>query len=135
MTAVKGTLAAFVALAVVGCSGGGGGQPVGTANAGGKTVTLSTASGQLTNGDNDFTLTFADASGKPVEVQSPAVRFTMPAMPNMAEMNSDARLESAGQPGVYRGTVDLGMKGAWQTKVSFQDAAGSHQAQFDIQAQ
>lgn len=135
MSHLKSALAAVVALSLAGCSGGETGKPVASADAGGWKVTLSTPSGQLTNGANDFTLSVTESSGKTVEVQTPAVKFTMPAMTNMPEMNSEARLDATGQPGVYKGSVELGMKGTWQTIVSFKDSAGLHQASFNVQAQ
>lgn len=128
------TLTIAAAAALTACAGGGS-KPIQTATAGDKQVSLSTASGTLANGNNDVTVSFTDASGKPVDVQSPALTFRMPAMGSMAEMKSDASLTPAGQPGVFKGTVDLGMKGMWQTAVSFQDASGSHRVTFDVQAQ
>ncbi|MFN3431339.1 MAG: FixH family protein [Candidatus Sericytochromatia bacterium] len=134
--ALKRVLAAAFALALVGCGDGGDeGQVVQRAEAGGKRIVLGTTTGRLTNGQNAIILTFKDASGQPTVVQDPAVRFTMPAEPNMAEMNADAKLEPAGPPGSYHGTVNLGMKGPWQTVVSFKDATGAHRAAFTIQAE
>lgn len=135
MIVLKPALIAAMTLTLIGCGGGDSGKAVQTAEAGGKKVTLSTATGQLTNGDNAFTLTFTDASGQPVAVEAPAVRFTMPAEGTMAEMNADARVAPSGKPGGYKGTVDLGMRGPWQTAISFRDANGQHKATFTIQAQ
>ena len=133
---LKRITAAAFALALMGCGDGGSeGQVVERAEAGGKRIVLGTQTGRLTNGQNALILTFKDASGQPAVVQDPAVRFTMPAEPNMAEMNADAQLEPARAVGVYHGTVNLGMKGPWQTVVSFKDAAGQHRATFTIQAQ
>jgi nitrogen fixation protein FixH len=133
---LKRIMAAALALAIVGCGDGGSeGQVVERAEAGGKRIVLGTQTGRLTNGQNALILTFKDASGQPATVQDPAVRFTMPAEPNMAEMNADATLEPSRAVGVYHGTVNLGMKGPWQTVVSFKDSAGQHRATFTIQAE
>lgn len=135
MNALKRALVTAMGMALVGCSGGQGGKPVATVDAEGSKVTLSTSNGQLTNGPNELTLSVTDASDRPLEIQPPTVTFTMPAMPNMPEMKSEAHLEAAGQPGAYKGTVELGMKGTWQTRVSFKDAAGLHGVTFSVQAQ
>lgn len=138
-TTMTRILVAALAFGLAGCAAESGGegshQTVKTAEAGGKTVTLSTTSGRLTNGENTFTLAFTDATGQPATVESPTVRFTMPAEPNMAEMNADATLTPARSVGVYQGAVKLGMKGPWQTVVAFKDPAGQHRATFTIQAE
>lgn len=118
-----------------GCSGGGGAKTVSTAQAGDKQVAIATPTGQLTDSQTDLTVTFTDASGQPVDVQAPTIRFHMPAMPGMGEMNAEPSLAAAGQPGVFKAQVDLPMKGAWHTTVSFKDQGGSRQATFNLQAQ
>lgn len=122
------------ALVVGGCAGGGGGKTVHIAEIAGKHVALSTPSGRLASGENKLTVSVTDPSGQPVDVQGSRVRFFMPAMPNMPEMSAEASLQRS-KPGVFQGTVDLPMKGTWQTTVTFTDAAGSHQATFSLQAE
>lgn len=125
------------------CGGGGGsspagagtGKPVGKATAGNMTVTLATESGALKSGANDFTLTFADASGKPVDVGSASVNFFMPAMGSMAAMNDAATLTTTGTPGVYNGKVKLSMGGEWQVQIAYEGAAGKGKTSFPITAQ
>lgn len=118
---------------LVGCAGGGA-RPVETVQSAGHTITLSTPSGKLTDGKNDLTVTFADATGKPVDVQAQGVRFFMPAMGTMAAMSAEAPLEPIGKPGAFKGSADIPMKGSWQTTITYQDAAGQHRAVFNTRA-
>src|SRR5262245_49458403 len=46
----------------------------------GLTVSLATSDGVLRHGNSQFTLTFADTSGKPVDVGAVALTFHMPRM-------------------------------------------------------
>lgn len=131
---LKTVLAVTAAALLVACSGGSG-KPVQTAKVGDTQVSLSTASGTLTHGANDVTLAFSDAAGKPADVKEPSLRFTMPAMGTMGAMSATPVLAPAGQPGVFKGTVGLDMKGTWQATISFQDAAGPHQTTVDVQVQ
>lgn len=109
-------------------------KPVHQAQVGNTRVTLSTASGTLSSGNNDLTLSFADADGKPVEVQSPMLRFTMPGLHTQAAISAMPALAPAGRPGEFKGTVGLQIKGIWQATVDFQDPAGPHTTTFDIEA-
>ena len=52
------------------------------------TATVSNAEGVLRKGKQEFTLTFSDASGKPVDVGAVAFNNRMAAMGSMAEMNN-----------------------------------------------
>ena len=82
------------------------------------TATLSNADGVLRKGKQDFTLTFADASGKPVDVGAVSLNFFMPAMGTMAAMNNPATFTTTGTPGVYAGRTDLEMGGEWQAQIT-----------------
>ena len=99
------------------------------------TVTLATAGGTIKSGANDFPLTFADASGKPVDVGAVSVNFFMPAMGTMAAMNDAATLTTSGTPGVYNGKVNLQMGGEWQVQIAYEGAAGKGKTSFPIVAQ
>ena len=99
------------------------------------TVTLSSADGVLRDGKNEFTLTFADASGKPVDAGAVAINFHMPAMGTMPVMNDAAQLTMTGTPGVYKGTVNLQMAGEWQTQITYDGSAGRGKANLPIVAQ
>ncbi|KXK07361.1 MAG: hypothetical protein UZ17_ACD001000018 [Acidobacteria bacterium OLB17] len=104
------------------CGGSGtpAGRPIKSGPAGNDlTATLSSADGVLRNGKQDFTLTFADKAGKPVDVGAVALNFFMPAMGSMAAMNDPATFTTTGTPGVYAGKVDLQMAGEWQAQITY----------------
>ena len=99
------------------------------------TVTLSSADGVLRDGQQDITLSFTDASGKPVDVGAASLNFHMPAMGTMPVMNDAATLTTTGTPGVYKGNVNLEMAGEWQTQITYEGAAGKGKANLPIVAQ
>ena len=101
----------------------------------GLTVSLATSDGVLRHGNTEFTLTFADASGKPVDVGAVAVTFHMPQMGTMAEMNDHATLTTTATPGVYSGKAQIETAGEWQTKITYEGPAGRGQASFPVTAQ
>jgi hypothetical protein len=122
------------------CSSGGnsgatGGKTVKTGTVNDITVTLAAPDGVIKNGTNDFTLTFTDASGKPVDVGAASVNFHMPAMGTMAMMNDAAVLTTSGAPGVYNGKVKLQMAGEWQVQIVYEGAAGKGKTSFPVVAQ
>ena len=104
--------------------------PVGNLN-----VSLANSDGVLKKGKQDLTVTFADASGKPVDVGSASVNFFMPAMGSMSAMNDPATLTTTGTSGVYKATVDIEMTGEWQAQVSFDGPAGKGKGSIAITAQ
>ena len=89
----------------------------------------------LKHGDADFTLSFADGSGKTVEVGAVAVTFQMPAMGTMPAMNNTATFNTTGTPGVYQGKVKLESAGDWQAQISYEGAAGKGRTSFTVTAQ
>jgi hypothetical protein len=99
------------------------------------TATLSNADGVLRKGKQDFTLTFADAAGKPVDVGAVSLNFFMPAMGTMAAMNNPATFTTTGTPGVYAGKTDLEMGGEWQAQITYDGPAGKGKANLPIVAQ
>ena len=99
------------------------------------TATLSNSDGVLRKGKQTFTLTFADASGKPVDVGSASLNFFMPAMGSMSAMNDPATLSTTSTPGVYSATVNLEMSGEWQAQVKYDGAPGKGSANLAITAQ
>lgn len=134
----------FVVLALfsfaLACGSGGGstdaGKTVKSGPAGNNlTATIATADGVLRKGKQSFTLTFGDASGKPVDVGSAALNFHMPAMGSMAVMNDPATLTTTNTPGVYSGTVNLEMAGEWQAQITYEGPAGKGRANLPITAQ
>jgi YtkA-like protein len=88
------------------------------------TATIANADGSLRKGSQEFTLTFTDASGKPVDVGAVAFNNHMPAMGSMSAMNSSATLTTTGTPGVYSGKVNIEMAGEWQAQITYEGAAG-----------
>lgn len=98
------------------------------------TATLSSADGTLRKGKQEFTLTFTDASGKPVDVGAVAVNYRMAAMGSMAEMNNGATFTTTGTPGVYRGNVDIEMAGEWQSQITYEGPAGKGSFSFPVNA-
>ena len=99
------------------------------------TVSLATSDGVLKKGNTEFTLTFADSSGKPFDVGAVALTFHMPQMGTMSEMNSAATFTTTDTPGVYRGGANIEMGGEWHVKITYEGTAGRGQASFPITAQ
>ncbi|HYX42834.1 MAG TPA: hypothetical protein VE821_14105, partial [Pyrinomonadaceae bacterium] len=95
-------LTSLLALAVA-CGPSGASREVKSAPIGNLTVALATNDGVLRHGEQEFTLTFKDAAGKPTNVGAAALTFHMPAMGTMAAMNETAVLTTTGTPGVYHG--------------------------------
>jgi hypothetical protein len=119
-----------------GTSTGNAGKPFKSGPAGNNlTVTLSNPDGVLRKGKQDFTLTFADASGKPVDVGAVALNFYMPAMGSMAAMNAPSTFTTTGTPGVYAGTTDIEMTGEWQAQITYDGPAGKGKANLPVTAQ
>lgn len=99
------------------------------------TVTISNNEGVLRKGNQDFTLTFADAAGKPVDVGAASVTFYMPAMGSMSAMNSPAKLTTTNTKGVYGGKVDVEMSGEWQAQIAYEGPAGTGKTVLPITVQ
>ena len=102
--------------------------------AGKLTVTLASASGEIKSGDNDLTLSFADSSGKLVDVGAASLKFHMPAMGSMAEMNDVASLTTTSTPGKYRAKVTIEVGGTWEAMIVYEGPQGSGQASMTVQA-
>ena len=111
------------------------GKIIKSAPIGSLTVTLSSSSGQIKHGSDEFFITFKDSSGKPVDVGSAALTFHMPQMASMAPMNDAATLTTTDVPGVYRAKANIEVAGEWQTQVSYEGPAGKGQTSFSVTAQ
>jgi hypothetical protein len=111
------------------------GKVIKTAPIGKLTVTLSSPSGQIKHGADEFYVTFKDSSGKPVDVGAAALTFHMPQMASMAAMNDAATLTTTYTPGVYRAKANIEVAGEWQTQVSYEGPAGKGQTSFSVTAQ
>ncbi len=99
------------------------------------TVSLATIDGVLKHGNTEFTLTFADSSGKPVDVGAVALTFHMPQMGSMSAMNDAATFTTTETPGVYRGKANIEMAGEWQAQITYEGPKGRGQASFPVTAQ
>lgn len=99
------------------------------------TVALATSDGVLKHGNTEFTLTFSDSSGKPVDVGAVSLTFHMPQMGSMPAMNDPATFTTTDTPGVYRGKANIEMAGEWQAKITYDGPKGRGQASFPVTAQ
>jgi nitrogen fixation protein FixH len=99
------------------------------------TVSLATSDGVLKHGNTEFTLSFTDAAGKPVDVGAVSLTFQMPQMGTMQAMNNPATFTTTETPGVYRGKAKVEMSGEWQAKITYEGPAGSGQVSFPVTVQ
>ena len=111
------------------------GKVIKSAPIGNLTVTLSSSSGQIKHGGDEFFITFKDSSGKPVDVGAAALTFHMPQMASMPAMNDSATLTTTDTPGVYSAKANVETAGEWQAQVSFEGPAGKGQTSFAVTAQ
>jgi hypothetical protein len=111
------------------------GKVINSAPIGNLTVTLSSPSGQIKHGGDEFFITFKDSSGKPVDVGAAALTFHMPQMASMPVMNEPATLTTTDSPGVYCAKANVEMAGEWQAQVSFEGPAGKGQNSFSVTVQ
>jgi len=117
-------------------SSGYSGKVIKSASAGNNfTVELKNATGVLKHANEEFFLTFKDASGKPVDVGAVALNFYMPAMGTMPAMNKTTTFTTTSTPGVYKGKTDLEMPGEWQAQITYEGPAGKGTATMPITAQ
>jgi hypothetical protein len=110
------------------------GTVVKSAPVGNLTVTLSSPSGQIKHGGDEFFVTFKDSSSKPVDVGAAALTFHMPQMASMGAMNDTATLTTTDTPGVYRAKANIETAGEWQAQVSYEGPAGKGQTSFSVTA-
>jgi hypothetical protein len=97
-------------------------------------ISLAAGSGALQTGENDLLLTFADGTGKTVDVGAASLAFHMPAMGTMAEMNNQATLTTTDTPGKYRARVSLEMGGTWEARIAYDGPAGKGKATMSVQS-
>jgi YtkA-like len=129
---------AFIALTLAACSRNAGTssgeKTIKSTEAGNLTVTLASSTGELKSGENDLMLSFSDSSGKTVDVGAASLKFHMPAMGSMAEMNDSATLTTTNTPGKYHAKVDIEIDGTWEAIVNYQGPQGTGQARMTVQA-
>jgi hypothetical protein len=137
----KTVVVALVLLAaisfIVACRGtgpSGGEQVIKSTKSADLTITLSSSTGELKNGENELMVTFTDASGKPVDAGAASLNFHMAAMGAMAEMNDRATLTTTDTPGKYRAQVNLEVAGTWEAQVKYQGQHGTGQVSMTVQA-
>jgi nitrogen fixation protein FixH len=111
------------------------GTPIKAVKVDALTATLSSSTGRLKQGDQEVTLAFTDAAGKPVDVGAVSLNFHMPQMGSMAAMNDAVTFTTTSTPGVYRGRVSLGSGGEWQAQLAYEGAAGKGKTTFSVTAQ
>ena len=127
--------AMFAAACGSGPGTAGTGKAIKSGPIGNLTVTLSNSDGVLKKGKQDLSVTFADSSGKPVDVGSASVNFFMPAMGSMSAMNNPANLTTTGTPGIYKANADIEMTGEWQAQIAFDGPAGKGKGSIPVTAQ
>ncbi|HZS07712.1 MAG TPA: FixH family protein [Blastocatellia bacterium] len=140
LVAIISLLAALSACNQSASGSGGSGAPaastgkvIASQKAGDLTVTLLNPAGHLSEGNNDFTVEFKDAGGRPVDVGAITMMIDMPAMGSMPRMESKVKLLTTGTPGIYQATTSLEMNGTWQVHVAYKGPAGEGKADFPIQ--
>ena len=119
------------------CSGGGaqGAEKViKSSKSGDLTVTLSNSTGVLKNAENDLFISFADSSGKLIDVGAVSLNFQMAAMGSMPEMNDKATLTTTETPGKYHARVELEMSGTWEAVIDYDGPHGKGQTRMTINA-
>jgi hypothetical protein len=132
---VIGLAALLVIAAACGSrNGAGAGKVIKTVTVGSLTATLSSDTGQLKKGDQEVTLSFADSSGKPVDVGAVSLTFHMPQMGSMVAMNDAVTFTTTNTAGVYRGKVNIGMAGEWQAQLAYEGPAGTGKTTFTVTA-
>ena len=105
-----------------------------SAKSGDITISLSSASGEIRSGENDVMLSFTDASGKPVDMPAASLKFHMPAMGSMAEMNDVATLTTTDTRGKFHAQINIEVAGSWEAMISFQGLRGTEQATMSVNA-
>ena len=135
----KTILSAFsivIATLITACGGGSsdGNKVIKSTTAGNLTISLASPTGELKSGDNELTISFADSSGKTVDVGAASLNFHMPAMGAMAEMNDLAILTTTKTPGRYRAKVTLEVGGTWEAQVQYQGLQGTGRASLTVNA-
>jgi hypothetical protein len=123
----------ILGMAACGRSGSSGGEKViKSTTSGDTTVALSSAGGEIKSGENDLTLSFTDKAGNPVNVTAASLKFHMPAMGAMAEMNDMAALTTTDTNGKFRAHANIEVSGSWEAMISFQRPNGTEQVTMSV---
>lgn len=95
-------------------------------------VTLTSESGQWTQGKNDFVLELTSAKDKqPIDGGKVTLNTSM-AMTGMAPMIAGATLKPDQAPGRYAGTITFPDRGARQVTVTWDGLAGKGSTKFSV---
>jgi len=95
-------------------------------------ISLSSESGQWTQGNNAFVLQFTSAATtQPVDVGTVALSTSM-TMPGMAPMLAGATLSPDKTPGRYAGTITFPDSGTRQVRVRWDGPAGKGSTKFSV---
>lgn len=76
-----------------------------------------------------------EGAGRPSDIRAERIQLFMPPMGLMPAMRSETPLKPAGRPGVFEGTLHLGMHGTWQATLTYTQGEASRRAAFNLQAQ
>lgn len=130
VTFTLGLATLLIIAAACGSNSSENGKVINSARVGNLTVELSSRTGELKHGGDEFFVTFKDSSGKAIDVGAVALIFHMPAMGSMAVMNDQTTFTMTSTPGVYRGRANIEMAGEWQAQVSYEGPAGKGRLRF-----
>ena len=134
-TTFKSIAIPLLVLSACGPSGSSSGEKViKSTRSGDTTIALSSTSGEIKSGENDLTLSFTDPSDKPLAVPAASLKFYMPAMGAMAEMNDVATLTTTGTPGKFKVRVTIEVGGSWEAMISYQGSRGTEHATMSVTA-
>ena len=111
------------------------GKVIKTVPVGNLTATLANDSGVLKRGNQELTISFTDASGKPVDVGAISLNFHMDQMGTMSAMNDSATLTTTSTPGVFRGKVNIEVGGEWQGQLAYEGPPGKGKTTFSVPVQ
>jgi len=107
-------------------------KPIATRKAKDLVITLSSESGQWTQGSNSFVLEFTSTKTKqPVDAGTVTLSTSM-TMPGMAPMLAGATLSPDNTPGRYTGTINFTDSGARQVTVRWDGPAGKGRTRFPV---
>lgn len=90
----------------------------------GMTVSLANSDGLVHRGQQDFTMTFFDKTGKAANVTSASIVFKIGAFGSTPEDSVNANFVATGTPGSFRGKFDLMRVGEWEAQIDYNSADG-----------
>ncbi|HKV39604.1 MAG TPA: FixH family protein [Blastocatellia bacterium] len=120
---------------ISGCHRPPSGKLIRSVKSGEVTVRLSSETGVIRVGPNDFFLTFTDNSGHTVDVGNVSLVLHMASMEGMDEMNDTATLVTTGTLGQYKGHVNVEAAGDWEVQVNYQGTHGKGKASIPLTAE